>query len=214
MLTLAGTNDINDAIVLTDSAGILYKLRIVGYTSSTVVTARVDKVLPAALRNTATAVWNFARNSISGLSWLEGKTVSILADGAVHPQRVVTSGTVNLEVAANIVTIGLPYQSDLQTLPLALQIDGFGQGRYKNINKAWLRVFQSSGIFVGPDANNLVEAKQRSTEPYGSPPALKSDEILVMLTPTWAASGQVYIRQNDPLPLTIVGLTLEVAIGG
>lgn len=209
-----GTGDINDAIVLTDSAGILYKLRIVGYTSSTVVTARVDKVLPAELRSTATAVWNFARNSISGLSWLEGKTVSILADGAVHPQRVVTSGTVTLEVAANIVTVGLPYESDLQTLPLALQIDGFGQGRYKNINKAWLRVFQSSGIFVGPDANNLVEAKQRTSEPYGSPPALKSDEILVMLTPTWAASGQVYIRQKDPLPLTIVGLTLEVSVGG
>ena len=209
-----GTSDIGDAIVLTDSAGILYKLTIVGYTSSTVVTARVDKILPAALRSTATAVWNFARNAISGLSWLEGKTVSILADGAVHPQRVVTSGTINLEVAANIVTVGLPYQSDLQTLPIALQIDGFGQGRYKNVNKAWLRVYQSSGIFVGPDANNLVEAKQRSTEPYGSPPALKSDEIMVMLTPTWAASGQVYIRQSDPLPLTIVGLTVEVAIGG
>lgn len=209
-----GTSDIGDAIILTDSAGIKYKLTIVGYTSTTVVTARVDKILPAALRSTATAVWNFARNSISGLSWLEGKTVSILADGAVHPQRVVTSGTINLEVAANIVTVGLPYQSDLQTLPLALQIDGFGQGRYKNINKAWLRVYQSSGIFVGPDANNLVEAKQRSTEPYGSPPALKSDEIMVMLTPTWAASGQVYIRQSDPLPLTIVGLTVEVAVGG
>jgi hypothetical protein len=209
-----GTSDIGDAIILTDSAGILYKLTIVGYTSSTVVTARVDKTLPTALRSTATAVWNFARNAISGLSWLEGKTVSILADGAVHPQRVVTGGAVSLEVAANIVTIGLPYQSDLQTLPIALQIDGFGQGRYKNINKAWLRVYQSSGIFVGPDANNLVEAKQRSTEPYGSPPALKSDEIMVMLTPTWAASGQVYIRQSDPLPLTIVGLTVEVAVGG
>ena len=209
-----GTSDIGDAIILTDSAGIQYRLTIVGYTSTTVVTARVDKTIPAALRSTATTTWNFARNSISGLTWLEGKTVSILADGAVHPRRVVTSGTVNLEVAANIVTVGLPYQSDLQTLPLALQIDGFGQGRYKNINKAWLRVFKSSGIFVGPDANNLVEAKQRSTEPYGSPPALKSDEIMVMLTPTWAASGQVYIRQNDPLPLTIVGLTVEVSIGG
>lgn len=209
-----GTSDIGDAIILTDSSGNQYRLLIVGYTSTTVVTARVDKTLPVALRNTATTVWNFARNSISGLTWLEGKTVSILADGAVHPQRVVTSGTVNLDVAANIVTVGLPYQSDLETLPLAMQIDGFGQGRYKNINKAWLRVFKSSGIFIGPDANNLVEAKQRSTEPYGSPPALKSDEIMVMLTPSWASSGKVFVRQSDPLPLTIVGLTLEVAIGG
>ena len=37
---------------------------------------------------------------------------------------------------------------------------------------------------------------------------------LLLLTPTWAQSGQVFIRQVDPLPLTIVGLTLEVAIGG
>jgi hypothetical protein len=210
----SGTNDINDAIILTDSNGTQYRLLITAYTSSTVVSAKVDKTLPVALRNTATTVWNFARNSISGLTWLEGKTVSILADGAVHPQRVVTSGTVTLDVAANIVTVGLPYESDIETLPLAMQIDGFGQGRYKNINKAWLRVFKSSGIFIGPDANNLVEAKQRSTEPYGSPPALKSDEIMVMLTPSWASSGKVYVRQSDPLPLTIVGLTLEVAIGG
>lgn len=212
--TFVGSSDIGDAIVLVDTTGLKYTITITGYTSATVVTGRVDRTIPAALRSTATTSWNFARNAISGLSWLEGKTVSILADGAVHPQRVVTSGSVSLNVPANIVTIGLPYQSDLQTLPAALQIDGFGQGRYKNINKAWMRVFQSSGIFVGPDANNLVEAKQRTTEPYGSPPALKSDEILVMLTPTWAASGQVYIRQNDPLPLTLVGLTLEVALGG
>jgi hypothetical protein len=112
------------------------------------------------------------------------------------------------------VIVGLPYNSDLQTLPLAMNIEGFGQGRYKNVNKAWLRVYRSSGIFVGPDEDNLVEAKQRTTEPYGSPPALKSEEIQIVLTPTWASSGQIYVRQSDPLPLTIVGMTLEVAIGG
>jgi len=209
-----GTSDVGDAVVYTDTDGTIYRFTITGTSSTTVATGRVDKVIPEALRGVAVTNWAFARNSISGLTWLEGKTVSILADGAVHPQRVVTSGAISLNAPASIVTVGLPYQSDLQTLPAALQIDGFGQGRYKNINKAWLRVFQSSGIFVGPDANNLVEAKQRTTEPYGSPPALKSDEIMVMLTPSWAASGQVYIRQNDPLPLTLVGLTLEVSLGG
>lgn len=152
---------------------------------------------------------------ISGLSWLEGKTVNILADGAVHPQRVVTGGSITLDIEASKVQIGLPIEADLQTLPLAMQVDGgFGQGRYKNVNKAWLRVYRSSGIFVGPNADNLVEAKQRTIEPYGSPPALKSEEIQIMLTPTWADGGQVYIRQTDPLPLTIVSLTLEVAVGG
>ncbi len=152
---------------------------------------------------------------ISGLNHLEGKTVSILADGAVHPQRVVVGGAVTLEQATSKVQIGLPITADLQTLPLAMQIDSsFGQGRYKNVSKAWLRVYRSSGIFVGPNAAALVEAKQRTTEPYGSPPALKSEEIQLMLTPTWSDSGEVFIRQSDPLPLTIVSLTLEVALGG
>jgi hypothetical protein len=210
-----GSNDVNDAIVITDTTGIKYRLTIIATSSTTVATARVDITLPAGLRNTATTSWSFARNTISGLSWLEGKTVSILADGAVQPQKVVTSGAITIDRASSIVHIGLPYDSDLQSLPLAMGIDnGMGQGRYKNVNKAWLRVFQSSGIFIGPDANNLTEAKQRTTEPYGTPPELKTQEIQIMLTPSWLDSGQVFVRQSDPLPLTIVGMTLEVAIGG
>ncbi len=153
---------------------------------------------------------------VSGLHWLEGKTVSILADGAVHPQRVVVDGAVSVDNEASKVQVGLPIFGDLQTLPVTLHLqDGsFGQGRYKNVNKAWLRVFRSSGIWIGPDADNLVEAKQRTIEPYGSPPELKTEEVEVMLTPSWGDSGQIYIRQYDPLPLTAVSLTLEVALGG
>jgi hypothetical protein len=152
---------------------------------------------------------------ISGLDHLEGKTVSILADGAVHPQRVVTSGSITLDNEASKVHIGLPITADLVTLPVSMQIDNaFGQGRAKNVNKVWLRVYRSSGIFVGPSFEQMSEAKQRTTEPYGSPPDLKSEEIQIMIPPSWGDSGQVYVRQSDPLPLTIASLTLEVAMGG
>ena len=155
-------------------------------------------------------------DTFTGLGHLEGKTVSILADGAVHPQRVVTDGQVTLDVEASTVQIGLPYQADMQTLPLAAQLrDGsFAQGRFKNVNKVWLRVHRSSGIWTGPSMDELVESKQRTTEPYGSPPALKTEEIQIVLTPTWADSGQVCLRQSDPLPLTVVNITSEVALGG
>jgi hypothetical protein len=205
--------DINDAIVLTDSAGNLYRLRIIGTSSTTVATARVDVTLPVALRNTATTVWGFARDTVSGLTHLNGKAVSILADGAVQPQETVSGGSVSLDRAAVVIHVGLPYESDLQTLPAVMSLDGYGQGRYKNVNKAYIRVFKSSGIFIGPTADRLVEAKQRTTEPYGTPPSLKSDEIDVDLKPAWRAGGQVYLRQADPLPLTVVGLTLEVVLG-
>jgi len=208
-----GTTDVNDAIVLTDSTGASYRLKILATSSATVATAKVDKVIPVALRATPTAVWAFARDTVSGLSHLEGKTVSILADGAVMPQVVVTGGVAILERASVVVHVGLPYQSDLQTLPVSLNIDAFAQGRVKNVNQSWIRVFQSSGVFVGPDENKLTEVKQRTNEPYGSPPSLKSDEVSVAMTPTWAQSGQIYIRQSDPLPLTIVGITTEIVVG-
>jgi hypothetical protein len=207
------TTDVGDAIVLTDSTGASYRLKILATSSALVATAKVDKVIPVALRSTPTAVWAFARDTVSGLSHLEGKTVSILADGAVMPQVVVTGGVAILERASVVVHVGLPYQSDLQTLPVALNIDAFAQGRVKNVNQSWIRVFQSSGVFVGPDANKLTEAKQRTTEPYGSPPSLKSDELNVVMTATWAQSGQIYIRQSDPLPLTVVGITTEIVVG-
>lgn len=209
----AVSTDVGDAIVFVYNNE-YYRLPIISTTSATVATVKLENNIPVALRNSAVTAWEAARNSITGLNWLEGKTVSILADGAVHPQRVVTSGTVTLDQASSIVHVGLPYNSDLETLPLAIQIEGFGQGRVKNVNHAWLRVFKSSGIFVGPDADNLVEAKQRTTEPYGSPPREKSEEVKLMLTPKWQDGAQVFVRQSDPLPLTIVGLTLETSIGG
>jgi hypothetical protein len=152
---------------------------------------------------------------ISGLDHLEGKTVSILADGAVMPQQVVTDGAVTLEQPASKVHIGLPITGEAHTLPVAMQIDSaLGQGRMKNVNKAKLRVYQSSGIFVGPDRDRLREVKQRTTEPYGVPPVLKTGEVEVTLPSGWGDGGQVFIRQTDPLPLTVLAMVLEIAMGG
>ena len=206
-------DDVGDAIVLVDGSN-YYRCNIVSTTSQTVATVKLDRDLPVSLRNTALTNYEVARNVISGLTYLEGKTVSILADGAVHPERVVSSGSITLERAGSVVHIGLPYASDLNTLPMALQVEAFGQGRVKNINHVWLRVLESSGILAGPSADKLVEAKQRTTEPYGTPPNLKTEDIKIMLTPAWQDNGQLFVRQTDPLPLTVVGLTLEVAMGG
>ena len=206
-------DDVGDAIVLVDGTN-YYRCNITSTTSATVATVKLDRDLPANLRNTGITTYEVARNVISGISFLEGKTINILADGAVHPQKVVSSGTITLDRASSVVHLGLPIEADLQTLPMALQVEALGQGRVKNLNHVWLRVLESSGIFAGPSADKLVEAKQRTTEPYGSPPDLKTQDIKIMLTPQWQDNGQLFVRQTDPLPLTIVGLTLEVAMGG
>lgn len=150
---------------------------------------------------------------VKGLTWLEGETVNILADGCVLPQRVVEDGKVTLTQSARHVIVGLPITADLQTLPVAVQLaDGsVGMGHMKNVNDVFMRVHKSSGVFVGPDFDNLVEYKQRTDEPYGSPPALMDKEISVATISQWNDSGQICVRQKDPLPLTIVSLCWDLA---
>lgn len=156
-----------------------------------------------------------ATTVITGLTWLEGKTVNVLGDGAVFPQKVVTGGSITLEQACSKVQVGLPITADVQTLPLSAQIDAsYGQGRLKNINKVWLRVYKSSGVFAGPSLDRLVQFKQRTTEAYGSAPALITNELEITLEPSWQSGGQIYVRQSDPLPLTLTSMTVEAALGG
>lgn len=152
---------------------------------------------------------------ITGIDWLEGKTVSILADGAVMPQQTVTNGTINWGVGASKITFGLPYTSTLKTLPVVEGIDhGYATGRAKNINKAWMRVYRSSGIWAGSDESLLVEYKQRRDETPSKPPEWRSQEIEIRTRGQWTDGGQIVIQQTDPLPLTVVSITTEVSIGG
>lgn len=150
----------------------------------------------------------------SGLDHLEGETVAILANGAVHPPQVVIDGRITLEEPAETLVIGLPIRSDIYTLPFAAELQGAGQGRVKNVNEVWLRVHRSSGIFVGPDVAHLTEVKQRTTEPYGTPPSLKTDEVNVKISPSWGNNGQIVIRQTDPLPVSLLSLSMEIVLAG
>lgn len=154
--------------------------------------------------------------TLSGLAHLEGKTVDILADGAVHPQRVVTSGAVTLDYAASVVHIGLPMTSDLRTLPLAMEgAAAAGQGTAKNVNKVHLRVSQSSVIKAGPAFDRLREFPARAiSDPYGSPPALRDGELTLSIDPSWNQDAAVCVRQDLPLPLTVLSMTLEIQSGG
>lgn len=150
---------------------------------------------------------------LSGLDWLEGKTVSILADGAVMPQQVVKDGKIEIGHAAKRIVVGLPIEADAETLPLSTSnVAAYGAGIKKNIYKVHLRVKNSSGVFVGPDFDSLIEYKQRTTEPMNTPPELLTGEIEVRIPPSWTIDGSICLRQSDPLPLTIQNITLTVSI--
>lgn len=154
-----------------------------------------------------------ATTTVSGLTWLEGETVSILADGCSLPKQKVTGGKVTLPHAAAHVIVGLPITGELETLPVAVQMqDGsYGTGHAKNINDVFLRVHKSSGIAIGPSFDKLVDFRQREDEPYGSPPEMVTREIAITPIAEWNDSGQICLRQSEPLPLTVVSVAWDLA---
>lgn len=156
--------------------------------------------------------------TISNLHHLEGKTVQILTDGAVHPARAVTGGQVTLDYPANVVHIGMAYNSDLLTLPAILEAQGVangGAGYTRNVNGVAMRVNQSSLVKAGPNFDELTEYPARAiTDPYGSPPALRQGQLRFDISPDWNDDGNICVRQDQPLPLTVLSIAADVAIGG
>lgn len=150
----------------------------------------------------------------TGLAHLEGKTVAALADGVAIDGLTVTGGSVTLDEPASVVHVGLKVVTDIKTLPVAFEAQGYGQGRPKNVNKAWLRVFSTRDIRAGPAFDKLREWASRRIENYDSPPDLYTGEAEISFTPSWGSDGEICIRHDQPLPFTLLSITPEHAVGG
>lgn len=155
-----------------------------------------------------------AVDTISNLWHLEGETVVACADGAVIRNLTVTNGTITLPADAEKVHIGLSYTANMRTLPLSWQADGFGQGVVKNVNRAHVRVWNSSGVRLGPSDGTLYQIKQRTTEAYGTAPEMMQGWHHTNVAPRWDSDGAIEIEQSDPLPVTILAMVLDVTVGG
>ena len=150
----------------------------------------------------------------TGLDHLEGETVSILADAVVQIPQKVVNGTITLQQPALKVHAGLPITADLKTLPTYFQDQVFGQSRVKNINKTWLRVFDSREFSAGPNQDKMTLIRTNDLPELGQPKPLFTGEIELVLEPDYNQEGQILIRQSEPLPLTVVYIATEVVIGG
>jgi hypothetical protein len=149
-----------------------------------------------------------AVTTLTGLDHLEGQTVSVLANGATHPDITVSSGSITLLRSATNVKIGLPYTSILQTMRLdAGSQDGTSQAKTKRIFDIAIRLYESIGVEVGPDLNNMESIPFRSS-------ANAMDQAIPVFTGdkeiefrgNYETDGYIFVRQTQPLPLTVLSL--------
>src|SRR5210317_1674072 len=146
--------------------------------------------------------------TISGLSHLEGEEVSILADGATHPNKTVSSGEITLDRSASKVKVGLPYTSLLQTMRIdAGSQNGTSQSKTKRIYEITIRLYESIGVEIGPDLDNMERIPFRSSaNAMDSGINVFTGDKEVEFRGNYETDGFIVIRQTQPLPLTILSL--------
>lgn len=155
-------------------------------------------------------------STVTGLDHLEGKVVSILADGFVLPQQKVVAGSVNLGYTYHKISVGLPIESVLETLPLELTgQDGSTLARRKRVHKLLLMFKDSSGGRFGLKEGKLDEIKWRTSEAYGEAIQLYSGKQEVLMpSASFEKTVQILVKQNEPLPLTVLSIVPEMQVGG
>jgi hypothetical protein len=238
-LQISGASyDSGDTVTLTavgfvPTAGTYYTIEgadgesvIVSATSSTTATIFNDAA-PASTQAIATAHWAAMVTQLTNVTWLAGKTVAILGDGSmVPPVTVDPTGTVALDGPYIKVTVGLPYEADLETLNLELAPSGgTSQGQMKKIAQVTARMKDTRGAQIGlvdevpigafAGSPVLVEVKQRtsSVNTLGTAMQPYTGDWQVSVPSGWNKGGRLFVRQSYPLPCTVLDLVPQVNPG-
>lgn len=151
--------------------------------------------------------------TISGLGHLEGKAVSVLADGVVRLGLSVLNGSITLPVAASVVIVGLGFVCDMQTLPVEAGPPTV-QGKLKRVVNTALKLDHTRGLKVGPNDQQLVTVMAGSKfGAVGSATETYTGTHTVIIPPAWNTDGSIFIRQEFPLPGNVLAHIPGVEVG-
>jgi len=203
------SGDVGKDIVLTDPVTVgsttytVSRATITAFTDSTHVTATISREFPVTAIPADT--WGLAVQSVSGLSHLEGKTVSLVGDGAVYPAQTVTGGIVTLSgMKATVIHAGLAFTPKITLFEPEVS-RGAGDtvlGLKKRYAKLYVRVYQTTGVWI----NGLLEVPSRSTtDLMGAAVAPFTGDIKASQL-GYETGGVVTIEQRLPLSSTILGV--------
>jgi hypothetical protein len=157
--------------------------------------------------------WSGSTSTVTGLDHLEGQDVYVV-DTKVTPWDVlgpytVTGGSVSPSPApaTGPLDVGLLFTPELETLDLAsAQV----RMKQKTVTSVGFEVTQSEGLLSGPDFDSLTEAEvvPGEEQPDGI------ELVRANISAGWNSNGRAVLQQSKPIPVTVLGITREVELGG
>ncbi|WP_397384865.1 hypothetical protein [Prosthecobacter sp.] len=153
---------------------------------------------------------------VDGLDHLEGREVVVLVDGAVHPNRTVTDGQIELQTAGQIVVVGLPFVALIQPNEIELDLpDGSSFSRKRRANRVALQFWKSLGCEVRQNALQWERLEFRDTEmPMDDSPPVFTGQKEIHVEGSHQTNMQIQIRQSQPLPLNLLAVCVKMDFYG
>ncbi len=148
-----------------------------------------------------------ASASVPGLAHLNGESCRVKADGSVMSSATPSSGSITLARTATTVEVGLDFDTEIKTMPLNMDFqDGPILTRKKRVVRVVADLYESLGISVNgtylADRSFGVGVLDDTPTPFTG---IKETFLL-----GWDDLAQVTITQTDPVPMTVLGLAVEV----
>lgn len=153
--------------------------------------------------------------NITGLDHLEGKKVSIIADGVLY-EDTVENGAVILPQEVEKATVGLPYTMRLEQPNVEIQMrDGTSQGRDKTVPFVILRLANSYGGQLGPDEDHLDDIVFNLDEmELGQDMLYTGDKKITLPLGGFNQEGRIFIKHEKPYPFSLLAVIRAVTFGG
>ena len=146
--------------------------------------------------------------ALSGLDYLEGQSVVVVADGKFQPALTVASGAVTLAEAATELLVGLNYQNyvRLANLEAGSQL-GVSQGAVKRYDKMTARLNRTIGFEYGRSLSDLKTIMFRDTSvAMGEEIPLFTGDKTFDFPGDYERDPDLYLAQSAPLPWQLTGL--------
>jgi hypothetical protein len=145
--------------------------------------------------------------TVTGLAHLNGEECRVKADGAVMANNTPSAGSITVEREVTDVEVGLNFDPLVKTMPLNIDYaNGPILARDKRISKVQIDLYESLGVYIDgillPDRDFGETLLDRTPDPYTG-----LRETFLM---GWTEIAQVEITQQDPVPMMILALSLEV----
>lgn len=215
-------------------------LTVVSRTNNNTVVVSPSEEFPSEYANDIRLYRTFL--TVDGLQHLEGEIVSVIVDGDVvsSPYNdnsedtlsaiIVSGGDIDLPDRAAIAIVGRPIVADIKSLNISTAEQSPTMIESLNVNKLYVRVKDSRGLFVD---NKFPEEKEnevdgtsvegmQSLDNYYVPnntsiignrskPGI-SKRIEVIISGEWDNNGQMALRQVDPLHFEILSIVADIEV--